>query len=1021
MSKFVHLHTHSHYSLLDGLGKIPDLVLRAKELGMDALALTDHGSMYGMIEFYKTCKKHEIKPIIGVEVYLAIDKMTDKRPRIDDKRYHLVLLAENDEGYKNLLKITSIGHLEGFYYKPRVDKDVLRKYSKGVIALSACLAGEIPRAFMNNDNEKAERVALEYAEIFGRENFYLELQHHPEMQEQQKVNEQMIELSKKTGLGMVVTKDIHYVLPEDAEAQDALLCIQTGKTVDDPTRLTMRNEDYSMTSPEVIAEAFGHVPSSLENTVKIAERCNVELDLGKDILPTFKTPEGVSDADYLRQLCEEGLKKRYKEITPRIRERLEFELSTIERMGYASYFLIVQDFVNFAKREGIVVGPGRGSAAGSIVSYVLGVTDIDPIHYKLLFERFLNPDRISMPDIDLDFSDIKRHKVIEYVTKKYGEDKVAGIITFGTMMARAVVRDVGRVLGIPYAEVDSIAKLIPPPQQGRHVPLPEHIKKVSELNKLYKENAQIKHLIDLSTKLEGTIRHASQHACGVVISDKPLPEYTALQRAQGGDVEIVTQYSLHPIEDVGLLKMDFLGLANLSIIQDTLEIVEAIHQKKVDINNIPLDDKKTFELLSRAETTGVFQLESAGMKRYIKELKPTNIEDIIAMVALYRPGPLQFIDSFIKRKNGHETIEYMHPKMENALKNTYGIPVYQEQVMQISKDFAGFTGGEADTLRKAMGKKIAKLMAEMKVKFVEGAVANGAEPKLASAIFQKLEDFAAYGFNRSHAACYAMIAYRTAYLKAHWPNCFMAALMNSDSGNLDRITIEVGECRAIGLDVLSPDINESFPRFTVVPNTNKIRFGLLAIKNVGSDIVEVIITERKKNGKFKNLSDFVSRIQSKNFNKKSLESMIKSGAMDSVGERGQLLANVELILEHNREVQKNLNTCQTDIFSLSSTIEVPGLRLREIPPALKEVKLKWEKELLGLYITEHPFGDFAEALGESVVSCQNLSKIKQRNIKIGGMISSMKQIQTKKNEPMIFAKLEDMSGQVEIIVFPRVL
>ncbi|NQU84005.1 MAG: DNA polymerase III subunit alpha, partial [Parcubacteria group bacterium] len=731
MSKFIHLHTHSHYSLLDGMGKIPDLVLRAKELGMSSLALTDHGTVYGLIEFYETCKKEGIKPILGVEAYVARRGLKDKDAGIDAKSYHLVLLAKNQEGYKNILQLTSIAHLDGFYYKPRIDKETLKKYSGGLIGLSACLAGEVARSVLSDNLQTAKSALEEYKEIFGEGNFYLELQPHTSTKnnDQEKVNKGLIELARQTNTPLVCTKDVHYINKDDKEVQDALLCIQTGTTVDSTKRMSMMDIDCHFAAEDEMRAAFPDLPDIVENTSKIAEMCNVELDLGKDILPTFKTPEGVSDVVYLRQLCEEGLKKRYKEITPEIKERLEFELSTIERMGYSSYFLIVQDFVDFAKREGIIVGPGRGSAAGCIIAYALGVTDLDPIHYKLLFERFLNPDRISMPDIDLDFADTKRGKVIEYVTDKYGKDKVAGIITFGTMMARAVVRDVGRVLGVPYSEVDTIAKLIPPPQQGRHVPLSQHIKENPELNRVYNSSPQIKHLMDFSIRLEGTVRHASQHACGVVISDKPLSGYTALQKAQGGDVETVTQYSLHPIESVGLLKIDFLGLSNLSIIQDTLEIVEAVHGEKVDINNIPLDDKETFGLFSRGETTGVFQLESAGMKRYIKELKPTKIEDIIAMVALYRPGPMQFIDSFIKRKNGREKIEYMHPKMEKALENTYGIPVYQEQVMQISKDLAGFTGGEADTLRKAMGKKIAKLMTAMKTKFVEGAVANGVESK----------------------------------------------------------------------------------------------------------------------------------------------------------------------------------------------------------------------------------------------------------------------------------------------------
>ena len=973
---FIHLHTHSHYSLLDGMPKIPDLVNRAKELNMTALALTDHGTTYGLIEFYKECKKNDIKPILGVEAYVAPRTRNDKESGVDSKAYHLVLLAKNEIGYKNILKLTSIAHLEGFYYKPRVDKEVLKKYSEGLIGLSACLNGEVARALSSDNQETAERVLAEYKEIFGEDNFYLEVQPHTSTknEDQKIVNSRMVELAKKTNTSIIATKDIHYIYKEDKEAQDALLCIQTGTTLDNENRMSMMDIDCSFCPEEDIREAFPDLPEAIENTVKIAEKCNVELTLGEDILPTFKTPSGVRDSDHLRELCEKGLEWRYKEVTSEISERLNFELQTINKMGYASYFLIVKDFIDYAKREGIVIGPGRGSAAGCIIAYSLGITDLDPINYKLLFERFLNPDRISMPDIDLDFADVGRHKVIEYVMEKYGRDKVAGIITFGTMMARAVVRDVGRVMGVPYSEVDVIAKMIPPPIQGRHVPLSKIIEESHELTKLYNDNEQIKRLMDLAIKLEGTVRHASQHACAVVISDKPLNEYTALQSAQGGDVETVTQYSLHPMEDVGLLKIDFLGLSNLSIIQDTLEIVRAVDKAegreptKINIDSIPLDDKKTFELLGCASTTGVFQLESSGMKRYIKELKPTELEDIIAMVALYRPGPMQFIDSFIKRKRGEEEIEYMHPSMENALKNTYGIPVYQEQVMQISKDMAGFTGGQADTLRKAMGKKIAKLMAKMRLKFIDGSVKNGVEKKLATAIFQKLEDFAAYGFNRSHAACYAMIAYRTAYLKANWPKCFMASLLNSDSGNMDRTTVEVEECKQMGLEVLPPDLNESFPRFAVVPNSNKIRFGLLAIKNVGSDIVEAVITERKSGGKFESLENFLERVQHKNLNKKSLEAFIKCGAMDVFGKRGAMLANVSKMLDFNREIRDTEAKVEGSLFGGSNiSLSKPTLQMEQAEEIDERQVLMWEKELLGLYISAHPFAQTVPLVRDLII------------------------------------------------------
>lgn len=1016
--KFVHLHTHSHYSLLDGLGKVPGLVNRAKELGMDALALTDHGAMYGAIEFYKACKKVGIKPIIGVEAYVAPNSRHDKRARIDDHPAHLVLLAKNNQGYKNLLKLTTKAYLEGFYYKPRIDKELLRKYGNNLIASTACLGGQIPRALMAGKWEEAVNLVSEHKEYFGDGNFYLELQDHPELPDTVKVNELVIKLAKETNTPLIATKDIHYVYPEDADAQDLLTCVQTGKIVTDTDRLNMKEYDSSMTSPEHMAEVFKNTPEAIENTVKISEECNVKLELGKDILPTIEVPGGKTDNEYLQELCIKGLPERYPDADEAIHERLKWELETIAGMGFSSYFLIVADFVNWARAQGILVGPGRGSAAGSIISYILKITDIDPLKYGLLFERFLNPDRISMPDIDLDFADDRRAEVIDYVTKKYGEDKVAGIITFGTMAARAAVRDTGRVLGWPYGEVDRIAKLVPPPIQGRHIPLEKSVKDNPELREAYKD-PRVKELLDLAMKLEGTVRHASQHACGIVIADKPLTDYVPLQAAQNGDVEVVTQYSLHPIEDIGLLKMDFLGLANLTIIQNTLDIIDAVYNEKINIDKIPLDDKKTFDLLGRGETTGVFQLESDGMKRYIRELKPSEMEDIIAMVALYRPGPLQWIDSFIRRKHGKEEIRYEHASMENALKNTYGIPVYQEQVMQISKDMAGFTGGEADTLRKAMGKKIASLMAQMKVKFIDGAVKKGVPHEKAKSVFSHLEDFAAYGFNKSHATCYAMIAYRTAYLKAHYPNCFMAALMNSDAQNIDRITIEVDECRKMGLEVLQPDVNESFAKFGIVPGTNKIRWGLLAIKNLGADIIDTIVKERKNNGQYKDIEDFISRVSTKNFNKKSLDALIRSGALDSFGERGKLLANIEQLLEYNREIQKEIESGQSNLFSVSPEFTRPPLHLKEAEPISKKDKLQWERELLGLYVTEHPFRELADILGDDITKISELAHRREGFVKIGGVITTLKKILTKKNESMAFAKIEDSTGDVELVVFPN--
>ncbi|MCC6563912.1 DNA polymerase III subunit alpha, partial [Candidatus Uhrbacteria bacterium] len=765
-------------------------------------------------------------------------------------------------------------------------------------------------------------------------------------------------------------------------------------------------------------------PEAIENTRKIADRCNVHFDLGKNHLPAFDVPEGETDNSFLRKLCETGLEERYgnTDKMTEAKERLDFELATIERMGFAAYFLIVADYINWAKDHGVIVGPGRGSAAGSVVAYSLKITNLDPLRYGLLFERFLNPDRISMPDIDTDFDDVKRKDVIEYVSQKYGVDRVAGIITFGTMAARAAVRDVGRVLGLTFGEVDRVAKVIPPPVQGRHIPLEKSKSESPELRAMYETDPRVRRLIDLAIRLEGTTRHASQHACGIVIAPSALVEYSPLQKAQGGDVEQVVQYSLHSAEVMGLLKMDFLGLSNLSVIRDALEIIHAVYGDTIDINTIPLDDKMTYDMLGRAETTGVFQLESDGMKKYIRDLKPTVIEDIIAMVALYRPGPMQFIESFIDRKHGREKITFIHPLTENALATTYGLPIYQEQVMQVAKDMAGFTGGQADTLRKAMGKKIAKLMAEMRTKFIEGSIGNGVPQEKAEAIFTQFEEFAAYGFNKSHAACYALIAYQTAYLKAHYPDAFMAALMNSDISNLDRITIEIEECRRMGLEVLPPDINESFRGFAVFKGSNKVRFGLLAIKGIGEDVVETLYQERKKNGPYKDLEDFVSRVTGKHINRRSLESLIKSGALDRFGDRNLLFFNIETILEFQKRAGQEASSGQFNLFASSPTVlSTARLNLKPAPPAATRDILSWEKELLGLYVSAHPFKEYGERLVGLFTPINKLGeKKKEKSVRTGGMFTQAKKILTKNNEPMVFTKLEDMTGDIEAVIFPRV-
>lgn len=1023
-SPYVHLHVQSMYSLYDGMGDPADIVQQAKELGYDAIALTDRAAFYGTIEFYEAAHKAGIKPIIGILMNVAANKHTDKRPGIDNHSSSITLIAETNEGYQNLLKLISASYLDGFYYKPRIDKDLMRAHHQGLIALSGDLKGEIAKALTSHDDERATMLANEYRDIFGPENFYLELIHHPESPTQNDVNERLIAISKKTGIPAVVTKEAHYLHADDAEALDVLVCIHDGKILDDPNRQSFANIDLSLCGPQTMVDAYAHFPSAVENTRKIADRCNVHFDLGKNHLPKFDVPEGETDMTYLRKLCEEGLLERYPDEAkrPEAKARLDFELATIERMGFAAYFLIVSDYINWAKDHGVIVGPGRGSAAGSIVAYSLKITDLDPLRYGLLFERFLNPDRISMPDIDTDFDDVKRKDVIEYVSKKYGVDRVAGIITFGTMAARAAVRDVGRVLGMTFQEVDRVAKVIPPPVQGKHIPLEKSKDEAPELRALYDTDPKVRRLIDLAIKLEGTTRHASQHACGIVIAPSALVGYSPLQKAQGGDVEQVVQYSLHSAEVMGLLKMDFLGLSNLSVIRDCLEIVEAVYGDKIDINTIPLDDPKTYELLGRGETTGVFQLESDGMKKYIRELKPTVIEDIIAMVALYRPGPMQFIESFIARKQGKEKITFMHPLTENALRNTYGIPVYQEQVMQVAKDMALFTPGEADTLRKAMGKKIAKLMAELRQKFIDGSIKNGVEKGTAEAIFTQFEEFAAYGFNKSHAACYALIAYQTAYLKSHYPDAFMAALMNSDISNLDRITIEVEECRRMGLNVLPPDVNESFRGFAVVKGTSTIRFGLLAIKGIGEDVVEAIYRERKANGSYKDIENFVKRVTGKHINRRSLESLVKSGALDRFNDRNQLYFNIDTILDFQKRNTLESSSGQVNLFASAPTALTPmSLKLKPAPPAATREILSWEKELLGLYVSAHPFKEYSEQLAGFLTPVNELiHKTKEKNIRTGGVFTQAKKILTKNGEPMVFTKLEDMTGDIEAVIFPRI-
>lgn len=1021
MSNFVHLHVHTHYSLLDGMCKIPDLLDRAKELGMDSLAITDHGVMYGAIEFYKEAKKRDMKPIIGFEAYIAPRKLTDKEGKIDTKPGHMILLAKNQEGYKNLMKLTTIAHLEGYYYKPRIDKETLKKHSEGLIALTACGSGEVGRNLKEGDYEKAKAAALEFEKIFGKGNFYLEMQFvHPEFPEQKIINDGLKKLSKETNIPLVATNDIHYIYRDDAEAQDVLLCLQTGNFVEDENRMKMEG-NWSLLSPEEMAEAFRDTPEALENTVRIAEECNLEIELGNIIIPRFEVPKDETPKSYLKKLVYEGFKNRYPKDGKEIKDRIGYELEAIEKFKIEEYFLLVADFVNWAKDQGIMVGPGRGSAAGSVVSYCLGITDLEPMQYDLLFERFLNPDRVSMPDIDMDFQDDRRAEVIQYVVDKYGKDHVAQIITFGTMKAKNAIRDTGRVLGMSYAEVDRIAKFVP---DTIGIKLKDAIEQVPELKNEYKNDSKIKHLLDLAMKLEGVSRHSSTHAAGVVISRESLINYTPLQKAVKGDISTNTQYEWHAIaDDIGLLKMDFLGLSNLTIIKNTIRIIRKVYEKEIDLANLPLNDKKTYKLISKGDTTGVFQLESGGMKRVVKDLKPTVFEDIIAVVALYRPGPMQFIPDFIKRKHGKQKITYTHPLMENALKNTYGIIVYQEQVMQVSKDMAGFTGGEADMLRKAMGKKIAALMKKMRIKFIDGSVRNGVEKKIAEKVYDDFEAFAQYAFNKAHAACYAMIAYQTAYLKAYYPAAYMAALMTSDYGNIDRIAIEIDECRKLGIELLPPDVNESYSEFAVIKGENKIRFGLRAVKNIGTGIIEAIL-EARKEGDFTSLDDFCSRVKAKEINKKVMEALFKCGAFDSLGyERADLLYNTENILGYANRSQKDRLSGQADLFG-GTGVELPKINLLSAPKKLsKKEKLDFEKELLGVYISDHPLNGYMDHLKkEGALSIKDLAEyVEKGEVRVGGIVTKVHKIYTRKNERMLFVTIEDTIGSIELIVFPSVL
>lgn len=1019
-SSFVHLHTHSHYSLLDGLSRIDELVGAAAHDGQPAIALTDHGALYGAVEFAKAATAAGVKPIIGVEAYYAPRGIADRSTSGEKRTNHLILLVKNETGYRNLIRLTTAAHLDGFYYKPRIDWELLDRHGDGLIVLTACLGGELSQAILHGKSGDDEKIARRFRDRFG-EDYVLEVQHRPNTPEQNPVNARMLELARTLGIPVAATNDSHYLTADDAEAQDVMLCLQTKAKMGDVGRLTMRGEHYGLRTAKEMRLAFEDHPEACDTTLAIAERCTFQIEFGKIHLPSYPIPKDSTYDAELRTLCVVGLQRRYGTALAarqsEAQQRLDYELGVIRDMGYASYFLIVADFVGWAKRQGIVVGPGRGSAAGSIVAYCCDITNLDPLAYDLLFERFLAPGRIQMPDIDLDFADHRRDEVLAYVKQKYGEDHVAQIITFGTMAARAAIRDVGRVLDVPYTFCDRLAKLVP-----FGATLAEAEAQEPELRQLLGEDETTRRLFAIAQRLEGCARHTSTHACGVVISAQPLVEHLPIQRASAEDATIVTQYEMHAVEDLGLLKMDFLGLSNLSIIEHTVNLLRE-RGVAVDVEHLPLDDAPTYGLLQRAETTGIFQLESGGMKRYLKELKPSEFEDIIAMVSLYRPGPMELIPEYIDRKFGRKPVTYLQPKLEPILKNTYGIMVYQEQLMRLARDLAGFTLSEADTLRKAVGKKIKKLLGEQRNKLVRGMIANGIQEKIARSIWEWIEPFARYGFNRSHAACYALIAYQTAYLKAHYPAEFMCALLTSERGNTDRLTVLIQECHEMGITVLGPDINASGVLFSVA-GTEKpaIRFGLSAIKNVGEGVVEAMVREREAHGSFRDLGELCSRVHDKDFNKKSLECIIRSGALDMFGERGMLLANLDALLAFHRDATRDAASGQSSLFSMAGVRQ--SLRLRDAESAPQRLVLAWEKELLGLYLSAHPFSASAEVCGSAITAitaCKEAAVCDGSEIVFGGIITKTKRILTKKGEPMLFAEIEDHTASIEVVVFPRVL